>query len=186
MLSEDGPKVIEYNVRFGDPETQVVLPLLAGDAAELFMAVATGTLGRTPAPAFSGDAAVCVVLASPGYPEAARTGGTIHGLTTSGQSTAAVEGVTVFHAGTSRPDPAGPFTTAGGRVLGVTAVAPTLGAARANAYAALEPIGWEGMLVRGDIAASVASADADADPDAAVDAAVDAATDAANQEELVP
>ena len=109
MLGDDGPKVIEYNVRFGDPETQVVLPLLAGDAAELFMAVATGTLGRTPAPAFSDAAAVCVVMASPGYPEAPRTGGTISGLDASGQSTAAVEGVTVFHAGTSRPDPAGPF-----------------------------------------------------------------------------
>ena len=71
MLSDDGPKVIEYNVRFGDPETQVVLPLLAGDVAALFMAVATGTLGRVGAPAFSGDAAVCVVMASRGYPESA-------------------------------------------------------------------------------------------------------------------
>ncbi len=155
MLGDDGPKVIEYNVRFGDPETQVVLPLLAGDAAALFMAVATGTLGRTPAPAFADAAAVCVVMASPGYPEAPRTGGVISGLDVSGQSTAAVEGVTVFHAGTSRPDPAGPFSTAGGRVLGVTAVAPTLARARANAYAALEPISWDGMLVRGDIAADV-------------------------------
>jgi phosphoribosylamine--glycine ligase len=170
MLGDDGPKVIEYNVRFGDPETQVVLPLLAGDAAELFMAVATGTLGRTPAPKFSGDAAVCVVMASPGYPEAPRTGGIISGLNAFGQSTAAVEGVTVFHAGTSRPDPAGPFSTAGGRVLGVTAVAPTLARARANAYAALEPISWDGMLVRGDIAADVTAATVSTD----------------NQEELVP
>ena len=179
MLGDDGPKVIEYNVRFGDPETQVVLPLLASDAAELFMAVATGTLSRLGAPVFSGDAAVCVVLASPGYPEQPRTGGTIHGLTASGQSTAAIDGATVFHAGTGRPDPTGPFTTAGGRVLAVTAVAPTLGAARTNAYAALEPIGWDGMLVRSDIAAGVAGADA-----AAADAHADA--DAANQEELVP
>jgi phosphoribosylamine--glycine ligase len=170
MLGDDGPKVIEYNVRFGDPETQVVLPLLEGDAAALFMAVATGTLGRMAAPAFSGDAAVCVVMASPGYPEQPRPGGTITGLTASGQSTVAVEGVTVFHAGTSRPDPAGPFVTAGGRVLAVTAVAPTLALARANAYTALEPISWDGVLVRRDIAAGAAAA----------------AAAAANREELVP
>jgi phosphoribosylamine--glycine ligase len=134
----------------------VVLPLLAGDAAALFMAVATGTLGRVGAPAFSGDAAVCVVMASPGYPEQPRPGGAISGLTASGQSTVPVDGVTVFHAGTSRPDPTGPFVTAGGRVLAVTAVAPTLAVARANAYTALEPISWDGMLVRRDIAAAVA------------------------------
>jgi phosphoribosylamine--glycine ligase len=166
MLGDEGPKVIEYNVRFGDPETQVVLPLLDGDAAALFMAVATGTLGRIEAPAFSGDAAVCVVMASPGYPERPNPGGTITGLTASGQSTVPVEGVTVFHAGTSRPDPAGPFVTAGGRVLAVTAVAPTLALARANAYTALEPISWDGVLVRRDIAAGAAAA--------------------ANREELVP
>jgi phosphoribosylamine--glycine ligase len=156
MLGDDGPKVIEYNVRFGDPEAQVVLPLLSCDAAELFMAVATGTLQRIPSPTFSADAAVCVVLASPGYPEAPRTGDPIAGLDASGQSTAGGAGVTVFHAGTSRPDPAGPFLTSGGRVLGVTALAPTLQAARAKAYAALEPIHWDGMLVRGDIAARAA------------------------------
>ena len=167
MLGDEGPKVIEYNVRFGDPETQVVLPLLAGDAAELFMAVATGTLARVGPPSFSGDAAVSVVMASPGYPEQPRPGGTIRGLDAAGQSTAAVEGVTVFHAGTSRVDPAGPFTTAGGRVLAVTAVAPTLARARANAYTALAPIGWDGAQVRRDIAAEAA-----------------AASD--NQEELVP
>ncbi len=165
MLGDEGPKVIEYNVRFGDPEAQVVLPLLAGDAAELFMAVATGTLGRMGPPAFSGAAAVCVVMASPGYPEQPRPGGVITGLTASGQSTVAVEGVTVFHAGTSRADPAGPFVTAGGRVLAVTAVAPTLAHARANAYTALEPISWDGVVVRRDIAAGAA---------------------ADNQEELVP
>ena len=156
MLGDDGPKVIEYNVRFGDPEAQVVLPLLSCDAAELFMAVATGTLKRLARPMFSADAAVCVVLASPGYPQAPRTGDPIAGLDASGQSTAGGEGVTVFHAGTTRPDPAGPFLTSGGRVLGVTALAPTLHAARAKAYAALEPIHWDGMLVRGDIAARAA------------------------------
>jgi phosphoribosylamine--glycine ligase len=156
MLGQDGPKVIEYNVRFGDPETQVVLPLLSCDAAELFMAVATGSLKRLPPPTFSAEAAVCVVLASPGYPEHPRTGGAITGLDASGRSTAAVDGVTVFHAGTSRPDPAGPFVTSGGRVLGVTALAPTLSTARAKAYDALEPIHWDGMLVRSDIAARAA------------------------------
>jgi phosphoribosylamine--glycine ligase len=159
MLGDDGPKVIEYNVRFGDPETQVVLPLLAGDAAALFMAVATGTLDRVPPPTFSGAAAVSVVLAAPGYPEQPRPGGPIAGLDPSGQSTAAVGGVTVFHAGTSRPDPSGPFATAGGRVLAVTAVAPTLAAARTNAYAACEPISWDGMVVRSDIAARAALAE---------------------------
>ncbi len=156
MLGPDGPRVIEYNVRFGDPEAQVVLPLLSCDAAELFMAVATGTLERLPAPTYSPGAAVCVVMASPGYPDHPRTGGAIDGLDATGQSTAPVEGVTVFHAGTSRPEPTGPFHTAGGRVLGVTAVAPTLSAARANAYAALAPISWEGVQVRHDIAAGVA------------------------------
>jgi phosphoribosylamine---glycine ligase len=158
MLGDDGPQVIEYNVRFGDPETQVILPLLSGDAAELFMAVATGTLGRAGAPVFSGDAAVCVVLASPGYPDHPCTGGTIEGLHATGQSSVPVDGVTVFHAGTSRPDQAGPFVTSGGRVLGVTAVAPTLAEARENAYAAVAPIRWEGMVVRGDIAARAAGA----------------------------
>ncbi|MGO8864256.1 MAG: phosphoribosylamine--glycine ligase [Acidimicrobiales bacterium] len=155
MLGPDGPRIIEYNVRFGDPEAQVVLPLLSCDAAELFMAVASGTLDRLPAPTYSSDAAVCVVMASPGYPDHPLTGAAIGGLGESGQSTAPVDGVTVFHAGTGRPDPSGPFYTSGGRVLGVTALAPTLAAARANAYAALAPISWEGMQVRHDIAAGV-------------------------------
>ena len=136
MLAPDGAKVIEYNVRFGDPETQVVLPLLASDAAELFLAVANGELEGADPPAFSGDAAVCVVLASQGYPEHPRLGDTIEGLDHTGQSVAAVDGVTVFHAGTGRHSPDGPFHTAGGRVLGVTAVAPTLDQAqRGRAYA---------------------------------------------------
>ena len=105
-------------------------------------------------PAFSGDAAVCVVLASQGYPESPRTGDAIEGLDASGQSVAAVDGVTVFHAGTRRHGHDGPFYTAGGRVLGVTAVAPTLGQARERAYAAAEPIDWEGMQMRHDIAAA--------------------------------
>ncbi len=156
MLTPQGPKVIEYNVRFGDPETQVVLPLLAGDAAELFLAVANGDLDAVAPPAFSGESAVCVVLASQGYPEHPRLGDTIEGLTSAGQSVADVDGVTVFHAGTRRHSPDGPFHTAGGRVLGVTAVAPTLGQARERAYAATAPIDWEGMQMRHDIAARLA------------------------------
>jgi len=156
MLTADGPKVIEYNVRFGDPEAEVVLPLLDADAAELFLAVANGELEGARPPAFSDDAAVCVVLASQGYPERPRTGDTIEGLNGVGQSVAAIDGVTVFHAGTRRRNPDGPFYTAGGRVLAVTAVAPTLEQARERAYAATAPINWEGMQMRHDIAALVA------------------------------
>jgi phosphoribosylamine--glycine ligase len=145
-------------VRFGDPEAQVVLPLLACDVAELFLAVANGALAGAAPPAFSGDAAVCVVMASQGYPEHPRTGDTIEGLLPSGQSVALVDGATVFHAGTGRHTPDGPFHTAGGRVLGVTAVAPTLAAARERAYAAAAPIDWEGMQMRFDIAARVPGA----------------------------
>ena len=158
MLTPDGPKVIEYNVRFGDPETQVVLPLLADDAAELFLAVADGNLDAAAPPAFSGESAVCVVLASQGYPEHPRLGDTIEGLTGAGQSVADVDGAIVFHAGTRRHSPDGPFHTAGGRVLGVTAVAPTLEQARERAYAATAPIEWEGMQLRHDIAARVSGA----------------------------
>jgi phosphoribosylamine--glycine ligase len=156
MLTAEGPKVIEYNVRFGDPEAQVVLPLLASDPAELLLAVADGALADAAPPTFVDAAAVCVVLAAPGYPESPRVGDDIEGLTASGQSVAAVPGTTVFHAGTARHGGTGPFHTAGGRVLGVTAVAPTLAEARANAYAAAAPIEWEGMQLRHDIAAQAA------------------------------
>ncbi len=156
MLTAEGPKVIEYNVRFGDPEAQVVLPLLASDPAELLLAVANGALDEVAPPTFADAAAVCVVLASQGYPESPRGGDTIEGLRSDGQSVADVEGATVFHAGTGRHSAGGPFHTAGGRVLGVTAVAPTLEQARANAYAAAAPIEWEGMQLRHDIAADAA------------------------------
>jgi phosphoribosylamine--glycine ligase len=156
MLTEDGPKVIEYNVRFGDPETQVVLPLLESDAAQLFLAVAHGTLDEVEPPKFSGDAAVCVVLAAPGYPDAPRLGDTIEGLTPSGAAASAVDGVTVVHAGTRRHSD-GTFYTSGGRVLGVTAVAPTLAESRRNAYAVARTIDWEGRQMRRDIAAAAAA-----------------------------
>ena len=158
MLTDEGPKVIEYNVRFGDPETQVVLPLLASDAAALLLAVANGALDEADPPAFADAAAVCVVLASAGYPESPRLGDEIEGLRADGQSIADVAGATVFHAGTGRHSADGPFHTAGGRVLGVTAVAPTLAEARERAYAAAAPIEWEGMQLRHDIAAQAAGA----------------------------
>jgi len=154
MLTPDGPEVIEYNVRFGDPEAQVVLPLLDVDAAELFLAVANGALDEAKPPAFADASAVCVVLASQGYPERPRTGAVISGLTPEGQSVAGGSGVTVFHAGTSRHGTDAAFHTAGGRVLNVVAVAPTLAEARAKAYAAAAPIEWEGMQLRHDIAAA--------------------------------
>jgi phosphoribosylamine--glycine ligase len=157
MLTPSGPQVIEYNVRFGDPETQVVLPLLDCDAAELLLAVAEGRLADIPPPSFAPAAAVCVVMAASGYPEAPRTGSPISGLTPDGQSTASVPGVTVFHAGTGRHSADGPFHTNGGRVLGVTAVAPTLAEARANAYAAAAPIEWDGAQYRTDIALAVSA-----------------------------
>jgi phosphoribosylamine--glycine ligase len=152
MLTARGPQVIEYNVRFGDPEAQVVLPLLSCDAAELFLAAAEGRLSDVPRPTFDPGAAVCVVLAAPGYPERPRTGDPITGLTDDGQSSATVDGVVVFHAGTGRHGPARPFHTSGGRVLGVTAVAPTLSEARAKAYAGAAPIEWDGVQYRSDIA----------------------------------
>jgi phosphoribosylamine--glycine ligase len=157
MLTEDGPRVIEYNVRFGDPETEVVLPLLESDAAALFLAAANGRLDEVEPPKFSGDAAVCVVLASPGYPEAPRLGDPIEGLTRSGQPMSPVEGVTVFHAGTRRHGADANFYTAGGRVLDVTAVAPTLAEARRNAYAVARTVEWEGRQMRRDIAAAAAA-----------------------------
>ena len=150
MLGDDGPKVIEYNVRFGDPETQVVLPRLTEDLTGLLAEAAAGRL-RTE-PRFSTDASVCVVLASEGYPVAPRTGDRIDGL----EAAAAIEGVTVFHAGTALDDE-GCFVTAGGRVLGVTAVGWTIAEARGRAYAAVDRIGWEGMQYRTDIASAAAA-----------------------------
>jgi len=154
MLTEDGPKVLEYNVRFGDPESQAVLPRLTGDTVELLTAVAAGRLSDLgEGSRLEGDPAVCVVMASDGYPGPVRTGDPIYGLDEDGQLASAVPGVTVFHAGTSRESLDGPFLTAGGRVLGVTAQSSTLADARARAYQATRAIGWEGAQFRSDIAA---------------------------------
>jgi phosphoribosylamine---glycine ligase len=154
MLTEDGPKVIEYNVRFGDPEAQVVLPRLADDAANLLMSVAEGRLGDTPR--FVDDAAVCVVLAAAGYPGQVRSGDEIIGLAPDGQLAIPADGVTVFHAGTTRPDPDAPFVTSGGRVLALSAKGPSVAQARERAYEAARTIQWEGMVVRTDVARDAA------------------------------
>jgi len=157
MLTADGPRVLEFNVRFGDPEAQAVLPRLSGDPVALLAAAADGRLGAE-APRFADEAAVCVVMAAAGYPGPPRTGDPITGLAPDGQLAAPVAGVTVFHAGTARTDPTGPFTVAGGRVLGVTALAPSLAEARRNAYGGAGSIAWPGAQRRGDIAERAAGA----------------------------
>jgi phosphoribosylamine--glycine ligase len=153
MLTPDGPKVLEYNVRLGDPEAQVVLPRLAGDVADLLARAAAGALAADEsAPAVVPDAAVCVVAAAAGYPQAPVTGDPIEGI----EAAEAVEGVVVFHAGTE-VDAAGRLVTAGGRVLGVTALGSSLPEARARAYRAVERVRWRGMHARTDIAAEAAA-----------------------------
>ena len=160
MLTPDGPRVLEYNVRLGDPEAQVVLPRLADDPVDLLLAVAEGRLRDTPRS--RPDAAVCVVLAADGYPGEVRRGDPISGLGPDGQLTYPVTGVTVFHAGTARPDPEGPFVTDGGRVLGVSAVGPDLEAARRAAYEATSRIRWAGAQHRRDVARDAAAAESEA------------------------
>jgi phosphoribosylamine--glycine ligase len=143
MLTPDGPKVLEYNVRFGDPEAQVLLPRFTSDPAELLLEAATGNLRSTPT--FTSDAALSVALCSEGYPATPRTGDPITGIS----DAEAVDGVTVFCAGV------GPgMITAGGRVLNVTAMGPTIEEARTRAYDAVGKISWPGMHYRTDIARS--------------------------------
>ena len=154
MLTAQGPKVIEFNVRFGDPEAQVVLPRVTSDLFEVFRQAAAGAL--VDAPTFSEAAAVTIVLAAEGYPSDPITGAVISGLGHDGQLADPRPGVTVFHAGTSRPDPDGPFVVAGGRVLSVTALGPTIADARAAAAAAAETITFAGRQLRHDIAARAA------------------------------
>ncbi|MGD9795734.1 MAG: phosphoribosylamine--glycine ligase, partial [Acidimicrobiia bacterium] len=146
MLTPNGPKVLEYNARFGDPETQVVLPRLLGDVAGLLAEAASGAL-RTD-PQVSSDAAVTVVCASEGYPTSPRYGDAISGIEAAG----AIDGVTVYCAGVGR-SPDGSLVTAGGRVLTVTGTGSTIAAARDRAYAGVAQINWPGMVVRHDIAA---------------------------------
>ncbi len=149
MLTPEGPKLLEYNVRFGDPEAQVVLPRLAGDFAQLCHDAASG---RAVDARFSDDACVTVVLATEGYPVAPRTGDVITGI----DAAEGVTGVTVFHAGSAQRD--GTLVTNGGRVLDVTAVAPSLAEARERAYEAAARIDWPGVQYRRDIAAGATAA----------------------------
>lgn len=144
MLTKDGPKVIEYNSRFGDPETQVVLPRLKTDLVDILEAVIDGTL-KNLSIEWSDDACACVVMASGGYPGRYEKGIEITGLDENGQ----VEGATVFHAGTVLRG--GKFFTGGGRVLDVTAFGRNLPEALAKAYAATEKIHFEGSFFRHDI-----------------------------------
>lgn len=146
MLTPDGPKVIEFNVRLGDPEAQVVLPLIEGRFAATLLEAAEGRLSSVPVHIAPG-AAVGVVLAAEGYPGAPKTGAPIHGL--SGPGGGWPSGVTVFHAGTRRLD--GHVVTSGGRVLTVVGRGPTHAAAMAEAYAAVSAIHFEGMQFRTDI-----------------------------------
>ena len=147
MFTPRGPRVLEYNVRFGDPETQVVLLRLTSDLGELLAAAAGGRLG--PEPTFDDGAAVAVVCASEGYPSSPRTGDRISGLDAASQ----VTGVSVFAAGVGA-DPDGALVTAGGRVSTVTGRGPTVDEARHRAYEAVAEISWPGMCHRTDIAAT--------------------------------
>ena len=143
MVTETGPKALEFNCRFGDPETQVILPRLGTDLLELMIAAEMGDIaGREVT--WSADKAVCVVLASEGYPESSSSGDEISGLAD------IPTGVYIYHAGTEERD--GKFYTAGGRVLNVVGTGPTIIEARARAYAAVEQIHFDGMQYRTDIA----------------------------------
>lgn len=144
MLTEDGPKVIEYNCRFGDPETQVVLPLLKTDLLTIFQAVMEGKLSEQKVELLD-KAACCVILASGGYPKNYYTGLPISGIGDAEQ----MENVSVYHAGTKMED--GKLLTAGGRVLGVTAVADDLAGAMEKAYEAAGKIHFDNMHYRRDI-----------------------------------
>lgn len=144
ILTDSGPKVLEFNARFGDPETQVVLPRLNTDLAEVLLACATGRLADVQLD-WSGDVAVSVVIASGGYPGSYPTGKPITGIAEAD----AIDGVTVYHAGTRIDD--GMLVTAGGRVLNVTAVGPDFATAIDTAYQAVDLIDFDGAFARRDI-----------------------------------
>jgi phosphoribosylamine--glycine ligase len=146
MLTPDGPKILEYNVRLGDPECQVLLPRLEGDVAELFAQAAAGALRDTPR--LNADSVVTVVCASEGYPASPRVGDVIEGIDDARE----LEGVSVYCAGVGA-GPDGSLVTAGGRVLNVCGRGPTLEIARERAYAGVGCISWPGMHHRRDIAA---------------------------------
>jgi len=145
MLTKDGPKVLEFNCRFGDPETQVILPRLESDFVEIALKTAQGRLDELGGLSFKQDSALVVVLASGGYPGPFEKGRRIGGL----EEAATVEGVSLFHAGTRKE--LGHWLTAGGRVLGVTGVGRTMEEARQRAYEAADRITFEGIHFRRDI-----------------------------------
>jgi phosphoribosylamine--glycine ligase len=145
MITPDGPKLIEFNVRFGDPECQTLMRRLNGDLAPVLLAAAQGTLSNMPLE-WDARAAVTVVLAAQGYPDEPLTGSVIRGL----DDARNVEGVEIFHAGTKR-DADGLLRAAGGRVLNVTAVGDTLRDAVARAYTSVNLINWPGGFCRSDI-----------------------------------
>jgi len=144
MLTADGPKLIEYNVRFGDPECQVLMARFAGDLLQVLLAVAEGRLAELGAPTFSDDAALTVVLAAEGYPNAPELGGAVRGI-----AEAEATGATVFQAGTR--EEAGELVASGGRVLAVTATGPDVAAARDAAYRGVDRIDFPGGFHRRDI-----------------------------------
>jgi phosphoribosylamine---glycine ligase len=144
MITDEGPKLIEYNVRFGDPETQVLMLRLESDLLAALLSTADGTLGSVEL-RWRKDAALTVVMAANGYPGAPQLGSEIEGL----EAAAAAEGVEIFHAGTRREGSR--FFANGGRVLSVTALGRTVGEAQARAYAAIAKIDWPGGFCRTDI-----------------------------------
>ena len=145
MLTADGPELIEYNVRFGDPECEAIMPLIDGDFAALLHAVASGRLGEIEAPRLTGKHAVTVIMAARGYPGTPTSGGLIREIDAAEQ----VDGVTVFHAGTARSG--SDLVAKGGRVLAVTAVADSFANARARAYRAVDQIDFADGFHRRDI-----------------------------------
>ena len=145
ILTENGPELLEYNARFGDPETQVILPAVGGDLAEVMLAAAEGRLSEVELP-WTDEACVCVVVASGGYPGSYEKGKPIRGVDAAEE----IEGVTVFHAGTVMTD--GMLCTNGGRVLGVTATGPDLRTTIDLAYEGVKRIEFDGAYSRSDIA----------------------------------
>ena len=144
MLTPDGPKLIEYNVRFGDPECEAIMPLVEGDFAEVLMAIASGQIVQAK-PRLSSEYAMTVIVAARGYPGSPASGGAIRAI----ESAEQVEGVTVFHAGTAAVD--GTLVARGGRVLAVTAVGDSFANARARAYRAVDQIDFADGFHRRDI-----------------------------------
>ena len=145
MLTAEGPKLIEYNARFGDPECEAIMPLIEGDFAELLHAVATGRLAEVEPPALAAKHAVTVIVAALGYPGTPRSGGRINEVEAAEQ----IDGVTVFHAGTAIGEDG--LIAKGGRVLAVTAIAETFANARARAYRAVDQIDFADGFHRRDI-----------------------------------